>query len=111
MKGKISERLRAALKEARTERIVVTESELLAELRRDAKVDDDVPPDAMTVADLCRVLDVGPQVVTRMLGKYRAQGRLREFRVYRPDGQGRPHRATAYVLLPAEKSTSRKRAG
>lgn len=87
----------------------ITESELLAELRRSTAIDDDAPAEAMTVTELATALGVSNALVLRKIGEYRAAGRLKSYRVNRFDGMGRPHRATAYVLLSDEKP-KRKRA-
>lgn len=87
-----------------SERIAITESELLADLRKATQIDEDVPPDAMTVAELCDALGLGPCAISRRLAKYRAEGRLKEYRVIRRDARGSPHPARAYVLLPEAKA-------
>ena len=81
--------------------MTITESELLAELRKATAIDD-APPDAMTITELAQALGVSSALVLRKIGEYRAAGRLKAYRVNRYDAQNRPHRATAYVLLPAE---------
>ena len=88
--------------------MTITESELLTELRKATAVDD-APPDAMTVTELAKALGVSPALVLRKIGEYRNAGRLKEYRVNRYDAQGRPHRATAFVLLPATESEKPKR--
>ena len=82
-------------------RITITESELLAEIKRDTAIDD-APPDAMTVTELANAAGVSSALIQRRIARYREAGRLKAYRVNRYDAQGRPHRATAYVLLPAE---------
>lgn len=87
-----------------SERIAITESELLADLLRDTQIDDDVPADAMTVSELAAKANLGVNAVQRRLKKYEADGRLRTYRVVRRDTQGRPHPCNAYVLLPDRKA-------
>ena len=87
-----------------SDRIAITESELLSELRRNTQLDDDVPPDAMTVSELAAKANLGVNAVQRRLKKYEAAGRLRTYRVVRRDTQGRPHPCNAYVLLPDAKA-------
>ena len=90
-----------------SERISITESELVRALRAETAIDDDAPADAETVSDLCARLSLGPNAIAKRLAKYRAQGRLEEYCVVRCDTQGRPHRMRAYVLLPDTKGQAK----
>lgn len=82
-------------------RIIVTESELLAEIKRSSQIDEDAPPEAMTITELARAAGVSSALIQRRVAELKAAGRIKAYRVNRYDGQDRPHRATAYVLLPA----------
>ena len=82
----------------------ITESELLAELRKATAIDEDAPADAMTVSELCAASGLGPNAIMKRLAKYQAEGRLEEYRVVRYDTQGRRHPMRAYVLSPAAKA-------
>ena len=86
--------------------IRVTESELLAELR--ASIAPEGPPEAMTMAELCKATGLGKSAIKSRLRVYREQGRLSVYRVRRTDDAGRAQIIPAYAIKPAPPSSDQR---